>query len=74
MYPDDADLESVLYPSTDIDTAEEEEEEPYFEEEEITACPACGAENDAGAVLGVLGNREHCRCRYCGADYSHEVE
>jgi formate dehydrogenase maturation protein FdhE len=35
-----------------------------------TTCPACGAMNDASAVLGVLGHAAHVRCRYCGAGYS----
>jgi tRNA(Ile2) C34 agmatinyltransferase TiaS len=32
-------------------------------------CPACGG---AAAFLGTLGQREHFRCRACGADFSAE--
>ena len=34
-------------------------------------CPGCQAEN---APMGVLGNRVHYQCRYCGLMYSHEME
>jgi hypothetical protein len=30
-------------------------------------CPICGGEP---VVMGQLGNRVHCRCRNCGADFS----
>jgi hypothetical protein len=35
---------------------------------EPAACPWCGA--SPLRILGVLGNRAHFRCRYCGADCS----
>ncbi len=33
-------------------------------------CPACGGE---GQELGVLGHRQHMRCRACGANFSYKL-
>ena len=42
--------------------------------ESSVTCPACGAEQDSSECnMGTLGNRMHCRCRYCGAGFSHVV-
>lgn len=41
------------------------------EDEWVMTCPACGSEQRAAeCVMGTLGNRVHCRCRYCGMDFS----
>lgn len=36
-------------------------------------CPTCQGE-DSGEVLGRLGNRDHFRCRNCGAEFSANLE
>lgn len=38
---------------------------------EQAQCPACGGQ---GQSMGTLDNREHFRCRNCGADFSKEVK
>ena len=41
----------------------------------IVICPGCG--NEQAIIecrIGILGNLEHCRCRYCGAGFSHKLK
>ena len=43
-----------------------------FEDDDDTAdCPTCGG---PGVPLGVMGSREHLRCRNCGMGYSRELQ
>lgn len=44
-------------------------------EDAMIECPACTALNiEKEALLGVLGNLAHYRCRHCGIDFSEEAE
>ena len=37
----------------------------------VLECPGCGADQQTGeALLGVLGQLSHYRCRYCGWQWS----
>lgn len=39
------------------------------DDEESAECPACDGEGE-GELLGVLGDRAHYRCFYCGAEFN----
>jgi len=41
---------------------------------EATRCPACHAENESDCILGTLGRLTWVRCRYCGMQYSINIE
>jgi transposase-like protein len=39
--------------------------------DDYVECPACGSPDNT--VLGILGTRQHFRCRDCGMDYSRKI-
>lgn len=43
---------------------------PMEPEPEYVSCHLC---DGPGSLLGVLGTREHFRCRNCGMDFSRAV-
>lgn len=49
----------------------EDEDHDFLDGDEEFTCPWCQATVGAESILGTLSKRTHCRCRYCGGDFSH---